>query len=248
MKTSTRSLGLQGATNFRDLGGYRTAHGRSVRRGRLFRSNHLAGLTDADLAAVGRLGLQTVVDFRHENEVAAAQNRPLPGARALGLPIDPSIRQTLEAAMAAGQVVDEALAQDLMRAFYRGLVLDYADHFAKLFRLLLEDGAPLVFHCSAGKDRTGFAAALVLHVLGVPREAIVQDYLLTPHFWQIDPASVANLPEGVGAVLGGVQEDFLEAAFAAIDTERGGIDLYLERQLGVGSEQRERLRALYLED
>jgi len=242
-----RSIPLQGASNFRDMGGYRTIDGLSVRWRRLFRSNHLGRLTDQDVAELHQLGLRTVVDFRDHEENERTRNRTVPGAQAHHLPIDPTVMQGLEAARAAGQAVDGRLAEDLMRDAYRSFARDHARTYRALFALLLEDAAPLVFHCAAGKDRTGFAAAMVLSALDVPPETVMEDYLLTGALWRIDPGTIAGLPPAVGSALARVQPDFLEAAFDTIDNELGGMARYLETQLGVGEKQRERLRALYLE-
>jgi protein-tyrosine phosphatase len=105
----------------------------------------------------------------------------------------------------------------------------------------------LVFHCTAGKDRTGFAAALVLHALGVPRAVVMQDYLLTNALYQPPPLPRTDTPAEALAVLWRVQADFLEAAFDALEADHGGVEQYLQQRLRVGPAARQALADRYLE-
>ncbi len=119
--------------------------------------------------------------------------------------------------------------------------------YRALFAHLLEDSAPLVIHCTAGKDRTGFACALILHTLGVSRDTIAEDYLLTNRFYRRDPNHSSDLPDEIKQVLGSVQEAFLAAAFEAIDADYGDLETYLRDGLGLGKAERARLEARYLQ-
>lgn len=241
-----RILRLRGATNFRDLGGYQTQDGRQVRWGRIFRSDHLGRLTDDDEVQLAALGLQRVLDFRGEQERAAMPNR-LAVARHHALGIEPVVVQRMQDLAAAGQHLSAAVAVDLMKDLYRGLVHDQSHRFAELFEHLLQADGPLVFHCTAGKDRTGFAAALVLHALGVPRPVVMQDYLLTNALYQPPPLPRTDTPAEALAVLWRVQADFLEAAFEVLDAVHGGVDRYLQERLRVGPAARQALAERYLE-
>jgi protein-tyrosine phosphatase len=120
-------------------------------------------------------------------------------------------------------------------------------HFRTLFAHLLEDSAPLVIHCTAGKDRTGFACALILHTFGVSEDVIAEDYLLTNRFYRRDPNSGSDLPDDVKQVLGSVQASFLAAAFQAIDADYGDLETYLRDGLGLGKAERADLEARYLQ-
>jgi protein-tyrosine phosphatase len=115
------------------------------------------------------------------------------------------------------------------------------------FAHLLEDRAPLVIHCTAGKDRTGFACALILHVLGVPDDLIAEDYLLTNRFYRRDPSASSDLPDDVRQVLGSVETSFLAAAYDAISADYGDFANYLHDGLGLGARERATLEARYLE-
>ena len=125
--------------------------------------------------------------------------------------------------------------------------LDNADRFAALFALLLESDRPLVFHCTAGKDRTGFAAAMILLALGVPRDVVMQDYLLTNTHYRMPDASGSELPREALQVLWRVQEEFLNASLKAVDADFGGVQHYLVNKLGVGPREQARLAELYLQ-
>lgn len=245
MSSHTRSLGLSGATNFRDLGGYTGRDARTVRWRRIFRSDHLAALTPRDAARLAELGVARAFDFRGVLERAATPYA-IHGITQHPLPIEPTVAQSLQAIVAAGRTLGAREAIDVMVETYRWFVRENAHRFAELFRHLLEDDAPLVFHCTAGKDRTGLAAALILHALEVPREVVMEDFLLTNTLYRRPAAAArAEAPQEVLEVLWQVRPEFLDAALQAIDTEFGGADAYLEG-LGVGARERDRLAELYL--
>ena len=240
-----RTIALSGASNFRDLGGYAGHGGRTLKWRHLFRADHLAALTPADLARLGELGITRSADFRGATE-RAAQAYALPGVITHSLDIEPILIQ--QALQLQGERLTTAQAVQLMHDTYRSFVTENAPRFAQLFELLLDSDAPLVFHCTAGKDRTGFAAALILLALGVPRPVVMQDYLLTnslyrpPSHW----GDAATTPAGL-QVLWRVQEDFLEAALHGVEVEYGGIAPYLERVLGLNAAAQQRLVSLYLQ-
>jgi protein-tyrosine phosphatase len=245
-----RVLPLQGASNFRDLGGYAGHGGRSVRWRRLFRSERLTLLTPADHAQLDALGLARVIDFRGVDERAAAPNH-LPGAQEISLVIEPTVAHRMEAIQAAGQPLSVPLIVSLMQDLYRDLVQGQAHRYREMFEHLLASDAPLVFHCTAGKDRTGVAAALILSVLGVPLEVIRQDYLLTNRHYRRPADAQAHSPAGapaeVLAVLWQVQDVFLDAALQALERDHGGFDRYLKDRMGLGAAERDLLRDRYLE-
>ena len=227
-----RVLPLQGATNFRDLGGYLGRGGRPVRWRRLFRSDHLGGLTDTDKAVLAKLGLATAFDFRGVSERAAASYE-LPGVIQHSLAIEPTVAQRMQELAAAGQRITAPVVSELMKDLYRGLVNDQAHRFAELFEHLLQLDAPVVFHCTAGKDRTGFAAALLLLALGVPRPLVMQDYLLTNEIYRPPPLAQDHPLADALAVMWRVEEHFLETALEAVDADQGGLERYLGQRLGL---------------
>jgi protein-tyrosine phosphatase len=131
---------------------------------------------------------------------------------------------------------------------YRGFVRQNTHRFAELFQHLLEAREPLVFHCTAGKDRTGFAAALILSALGVAPSLVMHDYLLTNERLQPPAQSRFGLAPEVSAALWSVQPAFLQAAIDTVDRDYGGMEAYLRQGLGLGEAERAELRRRYLED
>jgi protein-tyrosine phosphatase len=240
-----RHFDLAGASNFRDLGGYPAKNGRMVRWRQIFRSNHLGHVTEADIAVLRGLGLRNAFDFRGTGERVAAVCG-LTEIAVHSLPIEPTVVASLRARMTAGTVLSTADVLDVMRDSYRNYVRYNTPNFRALFAHLLEDRAPLVIHCTAGKDRTGFACALILHALGVPEAVIAEDYLLTNRFYRRDPSASIDLPDDVRQVLGSVEASFLAAAFDAICREYGDLASYFSEGLGLGSRERASLEARYL--
>jgi protein-tyrosine phosphatase len=241
-----RHLNLSGASNFRDLGGYLTRDGRTVRWRQIFRSNHLGHLTDDDAAVLRSLGVKSAFDFRGTGERAEALCG-MSDVTVHSLPVEPTVVAALRAIAASGTPLSADHAVEVMRDSYRSYVQQNTPRFRALFAHLLEDRAPLVIHCTAGKDRTGFACALILHTLGVPDEVISEDYLLTNRFYRRDPNSGSDLPDHVTQVLGSVQPAFLGAAFEAIDADYGSLEAYLRDGIGLGAAERTALAARYLQ-
>ena len=217
-----------------------------VRWRQIFRSNHLGHLTEADIEVLRPLGLKSAFDFRGSEERVEA----LCGLKEIAvhsLPVEPTVVASLRARRADGVALSSADAREVMRDSYRNYVQDNTPSFRALFHYLLEDRAPLVIHCTAGKDRTGFACALILHALGVPDEVISEDYLLTNRFYRRDPSASSDLPDEVRQVLGTVQSSFLAAAFEAISADYGDLEGYFSDGLGMGPKERAGLEARYLE-
>src|SRR5216684_1706746 len=241
-----RHLNLAGASNFRDLGGYPARDGRVVRWRQIFRSNHLGHLTEADIEVLHPLGLKSAFDFRGTEERVAAICG-LAEIAVNSLPIEPTVVAALRARLADGVPLSSADALDVMRESYRNYVHYNTPSFRALFAHLLEDRAPLVIHCTAGKACTGFACALILHSLGVPDDLIAEDYLLTNRFYRRDPTASSDLPEDVRQVLASVQASFLAAAFDAIRNDYGDLENYLSDGLGLGAGERAKQEARYLD-
>ena len=229
-------------SNFRDL----AAHVRSVpvRSHVLFRSDHLGALDAHDADQILALGIRRVLDFRGVDERTAAVCA-LPGVQVHSLAIEPTIVQVLDQLTAAGHRLSEADVVAHMQDTYRGFVRTSTHRFAEFFAHLLESDAPTVFHCTAGKDRTGFAAALLLHALGATREEVMHDYLLTNQRLKPPASAWRGLEPHAAAVLWGVRPEFLQAAFDAIDQDYGGLEGYLRDGLRIGRAERARLHALY---
>jgi protein-tyrosine phosphatase len=255
-----RYLGLGGADNFRDLGGYETSDGRRVAWGRLYRSGHLGRLTAEDVAAIEKLGIRLVCDLRAPSERADMTSR-LPTTdppKIVSLPVDfPALEPGLVRRRLLGRHFAAGALAETVLAAYRAYVTDFAEPFAGVLAALAEpESVPALIHCHGGKDRTGFAAALVLLALGVPRATIVEDYLLTNHLtrwtmrrrtWLVFLASRLSMRPSEMRALLEAREPYLEAAFATMEAAHGSIDAYLREALGVTDDLRARLRLALLE-
>jgi protein-tyrosine phosphatase len=240
-------LRLDGGRNFRDLGGYTTADGRRVRAGTLYRSGAPIGLTDADRRRIDALGIRRIIDFRSVEERAREPGSWPVGADVAVLEweysLDPDDYSGLTRAEATAAELDE-----LMCRFYREMPYRFTEQYAALFAALVAGHVPLAFHCAAGKDRTGIAAALLLTALGVARENVIEDYLVSNAM--LDPSRLGrppHMPPSVFNIVARVDESWLEAAFEQIERQDGSIESFLERRLGVAPDQVRELRAQYLE-
>ena len=243
-----RLIALEGATNFRDLGGYEALDGRRVRWRRLFRADGLHRLTPGDGRTLAALGLEEALDMRYGPERAGEPAR-LPDSVAsvhIGLAAAPGA--SLLETMNLGGVSSAAVAKDWLTRSYAGYPEKYARACgAILRRLVAEDAPPLLFHCTAGKDRTGFATAVVLEALGVPRTTIMEDYLLTNRHWDRGNREPEGLPREIYEPVFSAREEYLSASWATLDREHGGLEGWLDGAVGFGAEKRMRLRAALLE-
>jgi protein-tyrosine phosphatase len=210
----------------------------------LFRSDHLGALDDADAAEIRALGVTRVLDFRgiDERESAACL---LAGVAVHSLPIEPTIVQKLGALLAAGHRLTGADVTAHMQDTYRGFVRHNTPRFAEFFGHLLASDEPTVFHCTAGKDRTGFAAALLLKAVGASDEDVMVDYLLTNDRLQLPETSRMGLPREAMEVLWRVQPAFLDAAFAEVQAAYGSLDAYSREGLALREAERAELLRRY---
>jgi protein-tyrosine phosphatase len=242
-------VSLRGGSNFRDLGGYRTSDGRRVRRGVVFRSAHLGNLTSEDCGALSRIGVRTIVDLRGVNEAAETPHR-IDGVacRVVGAPIEPGVGDKIRAAVADG-TASPYLMMQFLTDHYRDYPRRCAPGFRTLFTTLVEDRhRPLVFHCTAGKDRTGFASALLLSLLGVPWATVVEDYLRTNELWTGHLGRYPELDIDTRAAIIEARTPYLEAAFEVVRADFGGPEAFAERALDLDPNAVERLKADLLED
>jgi protein-tyrosine phosphatase len=258
-----RHVTLQGGKNFRDLGGYEAADGRRVRWGKLYRAGGLAKLTEDDFARLADLGIAVVCDFRTPEE-RLEEPTPWPGRTPPRLSaVDYHIDSVLKTGTHPGMTPQDM--QALMHQTYVAIAYGLADNYRAMFAELLAGSTPLVFHCAAGKDRTGLAAALILEVLGVSRETILEDYALTeklaeqeragrppaaaraPIAYSKAYAHIAKLKPEVRAMMMRSDPDYLNKGLQAIAAKDGSMGAYLKERLGVGPAEIARLRETLLE-
>ena len=239
------SLPLQGASNFRDVGGYATQDGLRVRRGRVYRSDHLGQLTAEDVQRLLALGVRHSLDFRGVDE-AAHKPYAIAGVQRVPLAIEPTVVARMQALVAQGIEPSTEDTVALMQQTYRDFVNRNAATYGRFLKHLLAHDTPQVFHCTAGKDRTGFAAALLLSALGVDRATIEHDYLLTNQLYRRDPSVEGAGPAHVMQVIWQVQPAFLHSAFDAVD-QQGGMQDYLHGPIGLAAQELHALRERLLQ-
>ncbi|MDX2390857.1 MULTISPECIES: tyrosine-protein phosphatase [unclassified Streptomyces] len=254
---------LTGVRNFRDVGGLPTADGRRVRPGRLFRSGHLSHATETGTQFLVALGLHTVFDFRNRADHALeGPNVELPGVRYVNIPLsDPAAGKEFWAMVREGDLTQlrsllgEGRAAERMTTSYRTMIRTRTAEHSRVVHALAEDSVPALMHCAAGKDRAGLSIAVTLLALGVEREAILADYLESnaPHRryrMRRGPEAVEPRPAEVAELLAPLfdaRASYLDAAYATIEEEWGGVDRYLAEGLGLAPETLVRLRDRLLE-
>lgn len=252
-----RHVPLQGARNFRDFGGYATADGRCVRWGHLYRSGQLGGLTAPDQQQVAALGIRLICDFRRDTEREDEPNRLAPEHRPRieNLPIAPGNTANVMLHFAGaenGGVTADHIARTMLD-INRDFALAQRPAYRRMFDALLEEDGPLLVHCAVGKDRTGFAAALILAALGVPEQTIVRDYLLTTRYLPaqeevarfVAKYGVSMAPELMLPLLE-ARENYLRAALTAIEEGYGGMAAYLREYLELDESMLDTLRGRLL--
>jgi protein-tyrosine phosphatase len=259
-RAAHRLLNFEGIVNFRDLGGYPTTDGQQVKWGVLYRTATLAHRSKADLQALEKLQLKTLVDFRSAAEKEEEPNDfPEPtGFTVVDIPTLDDGNKAM-----AGEIMERIKSGDFAGMDPNQMMLDanrqFASTFTPQFRqfmhtVLAADGAPIAWNCSAGKDRTGYAAAILLRTLGVPQEVVMQDYMaskqhaLDTRRTQLMLLRVFKGDEAADklTVLMGVEADWLRAAFDEIDATWGSFDNYVREGLGLSETDIAHLRARLL--
>ena len=217
-------------------------------------------LTDEDLKYLSRLNIKSVVDFRSDEERGAEPDRLTPNMPQVLLPIKFQPKEIGDIPLASFMkdvTLGNIDASNLLRDFNIVIVNEFAEEYKKFFRHIVENNAePIVFHCTAGKDRAGFASAMILSVLGVPREKVIEDYLLTntyvkdhvdsamleiemKTFFQADTDNLRKIHL--------VEERYIQAAFDTIDSEWGSMDNFISRALSLTEEDILKLKDFYLQ-
>lgn len=267
-RVAVRLLPLEGGRNFRDLGGYPTSDGRHVRWGRVFRSGMMADLTDADYDYLSALGIRVVCDFRSDAERSAEPTdwRATPA-------IDYRTWDYREDDGTGGLQLSEVLSRPdvtpeqvaaAMEDGYPNIAEAHSEKYSEVFHRLAAGELPLAFNCSAGKDRAGTAAALILSALGVPREIVVEDYALSERVVDYEAELLAR-DDGdedgdrtLYAIMAQRQAElirpllrsdpaYIRRTFAYLDETYGGVMGYIRSELQMDDSELERMRAALLE-
>ena len=265
----TRVLKFDAVANARDLGRYKTADGRVIKSGLLIRGASLATATDADLALLAALPVVKIFDFRTDFEKKGKENKPLPGADYIWLPLQPAEDEDTPEEITQHKSFDisklimivafNERAKAIAREMYPLMVMRPAcqRQFAAFLREVVNtpEGA-VFFHCTQGKDRTGLAAAYLLSALGVDRETIIADFDKTNQVYARAVRKFCRRVKFFGgkeeelatvkAFIGANTDNFIRALHI-IDTEYGSMDAYLRNVLGLTDADFETLKGRYLQ-
>jgi len=259
-----KSLGIKSVPNLRDLGGYRTGDGKTVAAGLVYRSNQLSGIQPADMEKLATLRLKNAYDLRTADERTSRPEELPPGVNYVVLDVLADSPQAgpaqLEKLMADPKQANAALGGGKVEAAFEASYREFVSlpsakrEFGKLFVDLADKKQlPAVFHCTTGKDRTGWAAAAFLTLMGVPKDKVYEDYLrsneyiLPAYKKAIDAFVAAGGDPAIPPAILGVKKEYLEAAFDEVQTKYGTIERYFSEGLGIDAAQQKALRDLYLQ-
>ena len=250
-----RLLPMDGSHNTRELGGYKTTDGKTIKWGKLFRSDKLSDISKTDQAYLQNLGIKKIVDFRSEQEKAEDPNIIPTGISYVEMPIsvDGAMRSKIEAVL-KGETDREV--QSFLIDANKEFVTNYADVYENFLRGLIDEDAPTLFHCTAGKDRAGFAAAITLIALGVSKEDVINDYMKTNAFTQerieeilgqIELMSLYQSDVEILRPLLGVEQIYIETAFRTAEDKYGSLESFIRDGLNISDEDIQKLRNKFLE-
>ena len=262
IRVAERVITMDSLTNFRDLGGYLTEDGKRTKWGKLLRSAAHDSITDADAALLQKMGLKTVIDYRTTPEVADHPDKEVAGVvyRRISPMENPNATNALDVTQSMQmKSAEDAIA--MLTGINKMLAADaYCNSVYREVMNVVMDPAqvPFVQHCTSGKDRVGVGSATILMALGVPRETIMEDYLLSNEN-QISASKLGSGASSAGmeitpemmkmfAALTKVHKEYLEAFFATVDAKFGGTEGYLKQGLGLTDEDLAKVKELYLEE
>ncbi len=252
MQVSKRQILLDGADNFRDLGGFITKEGKTIKWGKIFRADKLSELTANDFQKLETLNIKTVVDFRSNSEIEKEPDTLPNNVNYLHLPI--GLDNDISKFMDTIKTIAPNDMEQMMISFYKELPIKWANQYKSFFNKVINSTeGPLVFHCTAGKDRTGIGSALFLYMLGVDMNTIYKDYELSNFYRKEANEKFVKMFEqyGINAETGEalmiVKADYLKQIFANITAEHGSVDSYIKNELGITAEDQNRLKEIYLQ-
>jgi protein-tyrosine phosphatase len=247
-----KNMGMKGSPNFRELGGITTTDGLKIKQGQLYRSGTISRLSDEDMSIFSNTSIKYIIDLRSEMEIARdpdtfPQNLGIIRIHApIGAIDSVWMMKWMLAIQTAGENPDiiEHMMIDANKNFIQN-IQDYKPMFD-----LLKKGQPILWHCSAGKDRTGLASALILHILGVDKEMIFQDFMESNNNISNDSSMAAKygLSTDTWKMLQGVKVSYLNASLSAIDLNYGNIDQMLKQEFNIDENEQLKIRSFYLEN
>ena len=250
-----RLLPMDGAHNTRELGGYETTDGKSVKWGMLFRSDKLSDISKTDQVYLQNLGIKKIIDFRSREEKEEDPDIIPEGINYVEMPIsvDGAMRSKIEAVL-KGETNKEV--KSFLIDANKEFVSNYSGVYEEFLRNLIDDEGPALFHCTAGKDRAGFAAAITLIALGVSKEDVIQDYMKTNQFTQerieeiigqIELMTLYQTDAEILRPLLGVEREYIETAFQTAEEKYGSLEVFIRDGLNISDEDIQKLRNKFLE-
>ncbi|MGG4606327.1 tyrosine-protein phosphatase [Paenalcaligenes sp. Me131] len=236
-----RAVAFEGVTNFRDLGGYQGVDGGRVRWQTLYRSAHLADLTAADQQQLQGLQVNQSIDLRGQFE---RQKKPYnyQFLQHTVCGIEPEVARLVDGMVQQHGHVTPVQASQYMQSMYHDFHENNQAHFSQCISTVCAASEPLVVHCTAGKDRTGFASALLLSMLGVHRDDILADYMLTQQYYHRSFNAEYGMSEAVMRILWGVSAQYLEQSFTELDAQYGSVMNYVSKGLNIKDDEVAQLR------
>lgn len=241
-----RKVNLQGTVNFRDLGGYSTKDGQKVKWGQVYRSSDISRLTDQDLQKLQALKIALVCDLRGPSEIKTSPDRIPAGATYLNLPAG---SETLPSSSSYATMNTDSLIMSIYSTT-SFLKAKYKPMFEQL--LALPADKSMVFHCTAGKDRTGIGAALFLAALGVDRSTIIADYEATNYYWKSTQEKMtkmmvqSGMDEEKAKAMLGANRSYMETFLSTIKKQYGSMNAFLAQELGLDKVKLAQLKSRYL--
>lgn len=248
---ANRHIDFKKVINFRDIGGIKTKDGKTVQWGKIFRSDNLSKLQDKEFDKFENLNIRSVIDLRTKTEIKGHEDHLPSTAQYFSYPSiedDGDMFTKMRNKVINGKITEDESLQ-LMMKLYQSIVSDNVTSLRAVIHKTIESDTPVLYHCSAGKDRTGIITALIFSILNVDRETIKNEYLLSNHFLKSKTEKILRkikiakvikprLNQHVILNFMRVDERYLNAAFEVIDTKYGGIDSYIKNELQIDDTMR----------
>ncbi|MAR79286.1 MAG: hypothetical protein CMM18_03545 [Rhodospirillaceae bacterium] len=238
-----KKLLLPSISNFRDLGGYCNKDHLKIKKNNIYRSNFFSNISKEDLIKLKNLNIKTIIDFRgtKESEVNTHEKYSKLGINMYSKPIETNSSIKLYNLFTSGKP-SENKVKKLMIESYKEYALDFSENYKFFFEVLSnKDSFPLIFHCTAGKDRTGFAAALLLYCLGMSNENIQKDYLFTNKVWKPNLELPKKASKAAIKAMLRADVEYINSALDAARNAFGNLDLYLTKALKLSDTKKNKI-------
>lgn len=254
-----RLIPLEGAYHFRDIGGYKSEDGRRVKWNMFYRADRLSGMTDNDIRYIKNMNIKTILDLRSEIEVKGSPDPKVNGIKYINISamkeLDENASNLDVISLFNSGILDKIDCRDFMLNSYRNMVSNNVALRELIECLENEEGLPMIFHCSTGKDRTGLASVIILSLLGVPKKIVKKDYMDSNFYRKnINEVIIRSFKKKIKnneklkflSYMLEVKEELIDAVFDEIDKKYGDMDNYLEKEFGLTKKKRKELKNRFL--